>query len=134
MLTAIYFRKARDKHSLNSNELSTFFFKQCTIFFSNYLALTKQARRFLVKNSERFSVPASMFTFLNGHLLIPRELRGSTATSVFSLCADSISTFKSMRWRVKGGAQLITLMCTCSESFAPPSKNANFLTSSDSCF
>jgi len=56
------------------------------------------------------------------NLLIPRELWGSTATSVFSPCGDSISTFKSMRWRVKGGAQLITPMCTCSESFAPPSK------------
>ena len=33
ILTAIYFRKARDKQFLNSNELSTFFFKQCTIFF-----------------------------------------------------------------------------------------------------
>ena len=56
MVTAIYFRKARDKHSLNSNELSIFFFKQCTIFFSNYLALTKQARPFLVKDFGRFSV------------------------------------------------------------------------------
>ena len=31
---------------------------------------------------------------------------------------------KSSRWRVKGGAQLIAPMCTCSESFASPSKNA----------
>ena len=64
----IYFRKARDKHFLNSNELIAFFFKQYfkPYFFSNYLALTKQARRFLLKNSGRFFVPASMFPFLNG--------------------------------------------------------------------
>ena len=31
---------------------------------------------------------------------------------------------KSSRWRVKGVAQLIAPMCTCSESFASPSKNA----------
>ena len=41
ILTAIYFRKARDKLFLNLNAFSTFFFKQCTIFFSNYLAFTK---------------------------------------------------------------------------------------------
>ena len=34
ILTAIYFRKARDKLLLNLNAFSTFFFKQCTIFFS----------------------------------------------------------------------------------------------------
>ena len=31
---------------------------------------------------------------------------------------------KSSRWRVKGGAQLIAPMCTCSESFASLSKKA----------
>ena len=158
----IYFRKARDKHFLNSNELIAFFFKQYfkPYFFSNYLALAKQARRFLLKNSGKVLCPSEhvyiseriqpllyrwrsvriphQFSLHNQwprslskwrsssklNLLIARELRGSTATSVFSPCADSISTFKSTHWRVKGGAQLTTLMCTCLESFAPPSKAA----------
>ena len=63
------------------------------------------------------------------NLLSPRELRGSTETVFSSLLTMCLSipfrhVLKSSRWRVKGGAQLIAPMCTCSESFASPSKNA----------
>ena len=67
------------------------------------------------------------------NLLIPRELRAATATSVFSPCADSISTFKSTRWRVKGAAQLITHVYLL-RIFCSTFEERHFLTSSDSCF
>ena len=63
------------------------------------------------------------------NLLIPRELRGLTETVFSSLLTMCLSipfphVLKSSRWRVKGGAQLIEPICTCSESFASASKDA----------
>ena len=58
ILTVMYFRKARDKHFLKSDELGAFF---CHTF-SNDLVFRKQARRFLMfmfANSARsnFRIP-----------------------------------------------------------------------------
>ena len=58
------------------------------------------------------------------NLLIPRELRDHQRLSSHHVSVDSISTCKSTRWCVKGGAQLIAPMCTSSESFVSPSQNA----------